>query len=46
MDDPLFKRPPAQFPFNLHSSVKSYKSLKDKVNGRRLIKAGRRSSYV
>jgi len=46
MDDPLFKRSSTRFPFNLHSSVKSYKSLKDKVNGGRLIKAGKRSSYV
>jgi hypothetical protein len=33
-------------PFKLHSSETHYKPLKDNVNARRLIKAGKRSSFV
>jgi hypothetical protein len=33
-------------PFKLHSSETHYKPLKDNVNASRLIKAGKRSSFV
>jgi hypothetical protein len=43
---PSISRAAGTLPFNLHSSARSYNSLKDKVNECCLIKAGKRSSYV